>query len=75
MKNPCENCPDVFKDQYGYFCDLSCGRYGQWLAHQEGVKEAVAWIRNNQRELEPTTTYMHIDPVDWQSQLKEWGIK
>ena len=41
----------------------------------KGRKQVVRWVHNNRCDLEPTTTYMHIDPIEWQAKLEEWGIE
>ena len=41
----------------------------------KAIKEVVEWIKHNLSDLEPTTTYMHIDPIEWQAKLKEWELR
>lgn len=45
---PCVDCPDKVIDDYGYYCDLTCGIRTAWLNYLEGVKEMVEWIESHE---------------------------
>ncbi len=63
MEEPCIDCPKMNIDDYGYFCDISCGKRAAWFnykagqeegevtaykkAHQAGIKEVVEWIESH----------------------------
>ena len=53
-EEPCVDCPDKVIDDYGYFCDLSCGKRTAWLyykAGQESVAKAVLAIIENPKQV------------------------
>jgi len=35
-KEPCIECPNKKIDDYGYFCDLACGKRTAWLNYKAG---------------------------------------
>jgi len=67
-KNPCIGCPDLQMDEYGYLCDLSCGKRTAWLNYMAGIREVVEWINTNIADAFPYAK------EEWQAKLKEWGI-
>lgn len=67
MKEPCIDCPEKKIDDYGYFCDLHCGKRTAWFNHQEGIREVVEWV--DAHIWQRTTTR-----EEWELQKKEWGI-
>ena len=40
---PCDSCTAVHKliDEYGYFCDLTCGLRTQWINRMRGHRETI----------------------------------
>jgi len=85
-KEPCIDCPDINRDEYGYICDLTCGKRTAWLNYMEGFKagrrEVVKWIYKNAgmgaetiEELSKGRSFIPIRSDKWQAQLKEWGIE
>ena len=71
MEGPCKDCEDRVEDEYGLFCDISCGLNTAYRNYQRGVKEVVDWCNEN---FEPTVP-MSLDYKKWHNQLKKWGIK
>ena len=62
-KKPCIGCPDMNLDEYGYLCDLACGKRTAWLNHQAGMKEMVEiYKRENPDAYKKYGTW-------WQAQL------
>lgn len=43
MKDPCVDCPDNNIDEWGFLCNLGCGKRTAWVNYQAGVKEVVEW--------------------------------
>ena len=35
--DPCKDCPDIQLDNYGYLCDLACGKHTAYLNREAGV--------------------------------------
>jgi len=59
IKCPCDDCTATYKliDEWGYFCDLACGKRSHWLWRQMGWKDVtdagyVAWkpLTNKRRQ-------------------------
>ena len=48
MNDPCKDCAKRQEDEYGLFCDLSCGLATVYAHYQLGVKTFIAWIRTHQ---------------------------
>lgn len=77
MKEPCIDCPDKLVDDWGYVCDIHCGKRSQWLNYQAGIREVVEWIESHQL-IEPSkdslTRFEPFYQIE-QVKLKEWGIE
>jgi hypothetical protein len=37
---PCLNCPDKEVDEYGYLCDIACGKRTAWINFTAGRQQA-----------------------------------
>ena len=76
-KEPCIGCPDIQMDNYGYLCDLACGKRTAWLNYMAGIREAAEWIRQYECKNSEDMAYhwLLIPPDEWQAQLKNWRIK
>uniref|UniRef100_A0A6M3LB61 Uncharacterized protein n=1 Tax=viral metagenome TaxID=1070528 RepID=A0A6M3LB61_9ZZZZ len=75
MKEPCIDCPDKMIDDYGYLCDLSCGKRSMWTNYMAGVKEVVDWIDEHSRmSYERDEGEVAFSHVQWHTKLKEWGL-
>lgn len=71
--NPCVGCPDKRVDEYGYLCDLACGKRTMWSNYQAGIRAVIEELDlyYNQK-----TTLAELFIKDrWQAKLKEWGIE
>ena len=80
-KEPCIDCLDINTDEYGYICDLACGKRTAWLNYMEGLKagveqgrcEVVEW--GNELCPHSPTSYgnyrRHQCRDCWQATLKE----
>jgi len=76
MKNPCENCPNRQKDNYGLLCDLSCGKHSAYVNYQAGIKEVVDWIRGYYTNSDCSNwSGYSINEKDLVLKMKEWGIE
>uniref|UniRef100_A0A6M3LVA6 Uncharacterized protein n=1 Tax=viral metagenome TaxID=1070528 RepID=A0A6M3LVA6_9ZZZZ len=40
-KNPCEGCRDKVEDQWGLFCDISCGLATTYIHYMAGVIDTL----------------------------------
>jgi len=47
MKDPCVDCDKKQEDEYGLYCDLSCGKATAYANYQWGVKSVLLWIRRH----------------------------
>lgn len=77
MKEPCIDCTNKQTDEYGYFCDLSCGKRTAWVNYQAGIKETVKWVNNYWTNvIPPIVTQVSLNKFykEWQSQMEDWGI-
>jgi hypothetical protein len=76
MKDPCKDCLSVnkFVDDYGYLCDLHCGKHSAYLNHQEGVKEVIDWIKTHQLIEPDKDSLTKFEPYYMieAKELKEW---
>ena len=81
-KDPCIGCPNINLDDYGYLCDLACGKRTAWLnqikGYELGIREVVEWIKEHQMpdkpSSEPYPGLVLISKVQLEAKLKEWGI-
>ena len=62
-KEPCIGCPDMDLDEYGYLCDLACGKRTAWLNYMAGMKKVIEWLERARKIKVP------------KYQLEQWGIK
>ncbi len=69
-KDPCVDCPDIDVDEYGYLCDLACGKRTAWLNFKAGIKEVVDFVQTERKNRNPADWYSR-----WQAKLKEWGLE
>lgn len=80
MKEPCIDCPSKVIDDYGYFCDLACGKRSAWENYMAGVKEVVGWlgfhyvVRPNKDSISQFEPYYMITISEVESKLKVWGL-
>jgi hypothetical protein len=37
FKNPCDGCENKQEDDYGYLCDLACGKRTAWINQEAGA--------------------------------------
>lgn len=85
MEDPCKNCSDIKVDDYGYFCDMACGKHtayqnfkaGEEQGIQKGRREVVEWIQKRDCPYTIFVEKVHVFKVvdlEWQSKLKEWGL-
>ncbi len=47
IPNPCKDCSDIQLDDYGYLCDLSCGKRTAYLNQLEGAKAMQIMLAAN----------------------------
>lgn len=75
-KNPCVNCSDSSIDEWGFLCDLSCGKHTAWVNYQIGVKGIVEWIRSHHLIKPNKDSLTRFEPFYQieESELKKWGI-
>ena len=73
---PCVGCSNLEMDEWGYLCDLSCGKRTAWLNYQAGIMEVVEWMKQNSSDSLTNAGLFQIvlTTVEWQAKLKEWGI-
>lgn len=50
-KDPCINCDNKVSDDYGYLCDLACGKRTAWLNYQAGQQSVMEWIESGNSEI------------------------
>lgn len=81
MKDPCIDCPALRVDEYGYICDLACGKHTAWINHQAGIKEVVKWIgqehmvvRPDKNSISQFAPYYIIATQELEDKIKEWGL-
>ena len=48
-------------------------RYMMEDARKAGIKEVVEWVEGKNRHDRPRS-YYELDGLEWQAQLKEWGL-
>jgi len=39
--DPCDGCADKVIDDYGYFCDIACGKHSAYIYRLEGFNMAI----------------------------------
>jgi len=54
-KCPCDDCSLEMKciDQYGYMCDLSCGKRSAWANYELGADAMLAGLEPLIRKMSP----------------------
>lgn len=59
QKCPCDDCTAEHKliDEYGYFCDLACGKRSQWINREAGASAMLEGLFKMARE-SPTGTFV-----------------
>ncbi len=74
VKEPCIDCPDKVVDDYGYFCDIACGKRTAWQNYQAGIKEVVKWIESHQLIKPDKNSITRFEPFYQikEVELKEW---
>ena len=77
---PCIDCLDLQKDEYGYLCDLACGKRSAWenqiQGYEIGIREAVEFIEKGGETPLGTDRYgYYIWKTKLKAKLKEWGIE
>ncbi len=72
-KEPCIDCPRKVVDDFGYLCDISCGKRTAWLNYQAGIKEMVEWIKEHQVS-SGEFAHISIPKFTYLTKLKEWGL-
>ncbi len=40
-KEPCIDCPNKVIDDFGYFCDIACGKRAAWENYMAGYDQAL----------------------------------
>ena len=54
--NPCNECEQKVEDNYGLFCDLSCGRHTQYINSEAGASDMLDALFKLAKE-SPTGTF------------------
>ncbi len=75
MKNLCISCSNRAIDDYGYVCDLYCGKHSEWLNYQAGIKEVMEWIETHnliKPDEDSITQFSPFYQIE-QKELKKWG--
>jgi len=87
ITDPCIGCPNINLDEYGYLCDIACGKRTAWLnqikGYELGVREVVEWVEFHTTDAiavkdSDTSQEMVIRAMPnnlWQAQKEKWGIK
>jgi hypothetical protein len=44
-KDPCIDCPNKQVDDYGYLCDLACGKRAAWMNQEIGADRMLSKAR------------------------------
>ncbi len=44
--NPCEKCTARLDDEFGRYCDLSCGQYSAWCNREAGADAMLEALKN-----------------------------
>lgn len=74
MKEPCIDCTNKQRDEYGYLCDLSCGKRTAWANYQAGMLDVVGMIKSHTLIKPDENSITQFEPFYQieQSELKEW---
>jgi len=68
ITDPCIGCPNINLDEYGYLCDIACGKRSAWLNYMAGIREVVEAIIKDTGNFEVPLSLGLI------TKLKEWEI-
>ena len=49
-KCPCDDCPNKVIDDYGYVCDLSCGKWGEWFMFEAGADAMLKAVQEHLKD-------------------------
>jgi len=76
MNDPCEGCAGRQEDEYGLYCDLSCGKATAYANYQWGVKTMMAWIRTHQIIKPDDDSLTRFEPFYQieERELCEWSV-
>jgi len=82
---PCIGCFNRQVDDYGYLCDLACGKRTAWLnqivGYQAGINDVVKWVEGcsggniyTEKDGSKSAIPIMINYRKWQAQLKSWRV-
>ena len=73
-KEPCISCPETVVDEWGYLCDLACGKRSTWLNYMVGIKEVVEWIETHTLISPDKDSLTQFEPFYQieRTELREW---
>ena len=58
---PCDGCEGKVIDEYGYMCDLSCGKRSQWISERAGADIQLEVDAGEYDKLEALTVELFVE--------------
>ena len=68
---PCDGCEKKVVDDYGYMCDLACGRRSHWISEKAGVDIQLEADIYEYGKLEAINVKLYADLKEHKRLIKE----